>query len=67
MLSGIGEQYDPETRKGVIGRNFNGQYNSAFHGARGFFKNKRFNLYMGAGALGAAVNDYAAITSTIPT
>ena len=60
MLSGIGEQYDPETSKGVIGGNFNGQYNSAFHGARGFFKNKRFNLYMGAGALGAAVNDYAA-------
>lgn len=60
MLSEIGEQYDPETRKGVIGRNFNGQYNSAFNGAQGFFKDKKFNLYMGAGALGAAVNDYAA-------
>ena len=60
MLSNIGKQYDPETREGVIGRNFNGQYNSAFKGARGFFKDKRFNLYMGAGALGAAVNDYAA-------
>ncbi|WP_271400293.1 GMC family oxidoreductase [Salinicoccus roseus] len=60
MLSDIGEQYDPETREGVIGRNFNGQYNSAFHGATGFFENEQFNLYMGAGALGAAVNDYAA-------
>lgn len=60
MLSGIGEQYDPETRKGLIGRNFNGQYNSVFLGSRGFFDDKRFNLYMGAGALGAAVNDYAA-------
>jgi gluconate 2-dehydrogenase alpha chain len=60
MLSEIGEPYDPETEEGVIGRNFNGQYNSAFHGARGFFNDKRFNLYMGAGALGAAVNDYAA-------
>ncbi|HLR02582.1 MAG TPA: GMC family oxidoreductase [Virgibacillus sp.] len=60
MLSGIGEPYDPETRKGIIGRNFNGQYNSAFNGARGFFKDKRFNLYMGAGALGAALNDYQA-------
>jgi len=60
MLSNIGKQYDPETREGVIGRNFNGQYNSAFNGARGFFNDKRFNLYMGAGALGAAVNDYAA-------
>lgn len=60
MLSEIGEQYDPETKKGIIGRNFNGQYNSAFNGARGFFEDKKFNLHMGAGALGAAVNDYAA-------
>ena len=60
MLSDIGEQYDPETRKGVIGRNFNGQYNSAFNGARGFFDDKKFNLYMGAGALGACLNDYQA-------
>ena len=60
MLSDIGEQYDPETREGVIGRNFNGQYNSAFHGAVGYFENEKWNLYMGAGALGAAVNDYAA-------
>ncbi|GAA0441758.1 GMC family oxidoreductase [Lentibacillus halophilus] len=60
MLSNIGKQYDPKTREGVIGRNFNGQYNSAFNGAKGFFENKKFNLYMGAGALGAAVNDYAA-------
>src|SRR5699024_1036474 len=60
MLSDIGEQYDPETKKGTIGRNFNGQYNSAFNGAKGFFEDEKFNLYMGAGALGAAVNDYAA-------
>lgn len=60
MLSDIGEQYDPETKEGVIGRNFNGQYNSAFNGVRGFFEDEKFNLYMGAGALGAAVNDYAA-------
>ncbi|HLR08796.1 MAG TPA: GMC family oxidoreductase [Bacillota bacterium] len=60
MLSDIGRPYDPETRKGVIGRNFNGQYNSVHLGARGFFDNKKFNLYMGAGALGAAINDFAA-------
>ncbi|MUV37651.1 Gluconate 2-dehydrogenase (acceptor) [Lentibacillus sp. JNUCC-1] len=60
MLSNIGEQYDPKTRKGLIGRNFNGQYNSSFNGTLGFFEDKKFNLYMGAGALGAAVNDYAA-------
>src|SRR5699024_10896721 len=40
MLSDIGRPYDPETRKGVIGRNFNGQYNSVHLGARGFFDNK---------------------------
>lgn len=60
MLSEIGKQYDPESQEGIIGRNFSGQFNSAFLGARGFFKDKRFNLYIGAGALGAAVNDYAA-------
>ncbi|MFC3419997.1 GMC family oxidoreductase [Salinicoccus hispanicus] len=60
MLSDIGEQYDPETREGTLGRNFNGQYNSAFNGTQGLFENERFNLYMGAGALGAAVTDYAA-------
>ncbi|MUV36463.1 Gluconate 2-dehydrogenase (acceptor) [Lentibacillus sp. JNUCC-1] len=60
MLSGIGEQYDPKTRKGVIGRNFNGQFNLTFRGARGYFDDKKFNLYMGAGALGATLSDYAA-------
>lgn len=36
MLSEIGEQYNPETRQGVIGRNYHGQFNSTFLGARGF-------------------------------
>lgn len=60
MVSDIGEQYNPETRKGVIGRNFHGQFNITFLGARGFFDEKKFNLYMGAGALGATMSDYAA-------
>lgn len=58
MLSEIGEQYNPETRQGVIGRNYHGQFNSTFLGARGFFKDKKFNLYMGAGALGGTLSDY---------
>ena len=57
MLSDIGTQYDPKTRKGTIGRNFNGQFNITFLGARGFFDKKKFNLYMGAGALGANFKD----------
>ncbi|WP_153731485.1 GMC family oxidoreductase [Sporosarcina obsidiansis] len=59
MLSKIGQQYDPKTRKGTIGRNFNGQMNITFQGARGFFKDKKFNLYMGAGALGGTMSDFA--------
>ena len=57
MLSKIGKPYDPETRTGVIGRNFNGQFNITFLGARGFFEKEKFNLYMGAGALGANFTD----------
>lgn len=59
MLSDIGTPYNPKTRTGVIGRNFNGQFNSAALGARGFFDKKKFNLYMGAGALGAVFTDFA--------
>lgn len=58
LLSKIGQPYDPVTRKGVIGRNFNGQFNITFQGVRGFFKEKKFNLYMGAGALGSTLRDF---------
>src|SRR5699024_12315199 len=59
LLSEIGKPYNPETRKGVIGRNFNGQFNITFLGARGFFDDKKFNLYMGAGALGGTMSVFA--------
>ncbi|MCG3086596.1 GMC family oxidoreductase [Sporosarcina cyprini] len=59
FLSGIGQPYDPNTRKGVIGRNFNGQFGITFLGARGYFKNKKFNYYAGAGALGGTLGDFA--------
>ncbi|GGJ94039.1 GMC family oxidoreductase [Lentibacillus kapialis] len=60
MLSEIGKPYNPESRTGVIGKNFNGQMNITFLGARGFFKDKKFNLYGGAGALGGTMSDFAA-------
>lgn len=60
LLSEIGKPYNPDTRKGVIGRNFNGQFNITFLGARGFFDDKKFNLYAGAGALGGTISDLAA-------
>lgn len=59
MLSKIGKPYNPETRKGVIGRNFNGQFNITFLGAKGFFNDRKFNLYMGAGGLGGTFSDLA--------
>lgn len=60
LLSEIGKPYDPKTRTGVIGRNFTGQFNSTFLGATGFFEEKKFNYYLGAGGLGGALSDYDA-------
>src|SRR5699024_10124196 len=37
LLSEIGKPYNPETREGVIGRSFHGQFNTMALGARGFF------------------------------
>ncbi|WP_256393803.1 GMC family oxidoreductase [Natronoarchaeum rubrum] len=55
LLSGIGEPYDPETGEGVVGKNY--CYQNFQASATGFF-DEQFNLYMGAGALGAAIDDY---------
>src|SRR5699024_5924388 len=61
LMSEIGEPYNPETEKGVIGRNFTGHFNnlSTYVGARGYFDNKKFNLAMGTGALGATIDDFS--------
>lgn len=53
-VSDIGEQYDPETEEGTLGRNYCYQ---TFGGARGFF-DTQFNTFMGAGALGMGLDDY---------
>ncbi|SDI64407.1 GMC family oxidoreductase [Natribacillus halophilus] len=58
LLSDIGIPYNPETGEGVIGKNFTGHFLSMM-GARGFFDERKFNLYMGAGALGATFDDYS--------
>lgn len=62
LMAGIGEPYNPETEDGVIGRNFTGHFNnlSTYIGARGFFDEKKFNLAMGTGALGATIDDFSA-------
>lgn len=55
MLSGIGEIYDPVRRTGTIGRNYCYQ---TFSGAQVFFKDKNFNPFVTAGALGQSVDDF---------
>lgn len=54
-VSDIGEQYDPETEEGTLGRNYCYQ---TYAGATGFFDDEQFNSFMGAGALGAGLDDY---------
>lgn len=53
MVSDIGEQYDPKTGKGTLGRNYCYQI---LPGASGFMEEKR-NIYMGTGALGICIDD----------
>lgn len=60
LLSGIGDAYDPKTGTGIIGKNFTGHFNNiTYLGARGFFENKKFNNFAGAGALGATIDDFS--------
>lgn len=57
LLSDIGEQYNPQTGEGLIGKNFTDHHN--YWGTFGFFEEK-FNRYIGTGALGMAFGDYNA-------
>ncbi|MFD2211946.1 GMC family oxidoreductase [Virgibacillus halophilus] len=61
LMSNIGEPYDPKTGRGMIGKNFTGHFTniSTYIGARGFFEKKKFNLYAGAGSLGATIDDFS--------
>ncbi|CAM4155870.1 GMC family oxidoreductase [Jeotgalicoccus halotolerans] len=59
LLSDIGEKYDPETGEGVIGKNITAHTVNLTHTrVRGFFDDKKFNRYAGAGALGATMDDF---------
>src|SRR5690625_5134533 len=58
LLSEIDEPYNPETKKGVIGKNAGGfELGTPGGTAIGFFEDKKFNLAMGAGALGGTFSD----------
>lgn len=54
MVSNIGEQYDPKTGKGTLGRNYCYQMNM---GTTAFF-DEQFNTFMGSGALGTTSDDF---------
>lgn len=54
LLSGIGEPYDPASGKGVVGRNYAYQITSGVD----VFLDDILNPFMGAGALGQAVDEF---------
>ena len=56
LLSGIGKPYDPKTDVGAVGRNY--CYQTGGGGASMIFDDKRFNPFMGAGALSMSAHDY---------
>jgi gluconate 2-dehydrogenase alpha chain len=55
LLSGIGRPYEPARGEGVVGRNYAYQ---TLSGVTLFFEDKELNRFMGAGALGIAVDDW---------
>ncbi|WP_059105053.1 GMC family oxidoreductase [Shouchella shacheensis] len=55
LTSNLGRPYDPETGRGVIGKNYCYQI---LPGSVGFFEEEQFNTFMGAGALGATLDDF---------
>lgn len=56
LLSKLGRPYDPNTGKGVIGKNYAYQ---VFKGrATGFFEEREFNNFAGAGSLGMVLDDF---------
>ncbi|MFS0690610.1 GMC family oxidoreductase [Sporosarcina sp. 179-K 8C2 HS] len=54
MVSKIGEQYNPDTGRGTLGKNYAYQI---LPGATGFF-DEQMNVFMGAGALGMTIDDF---------
>lgn len=56
LLSGIGQPYDPATGEGVTGRNYSYQM---MGGTTAYFRDIDFNPFVGAGANGIAIDDFA--------
>lgn len=56
LTSELGTPYDPSTGRGIIGANY--AYQVIKGSALGFFEDKQFNTFAGAGALGVSIDDY---------
>ncbi|SFL98921.1 gluconate 2-dehydrogenase alpha chain [Paenibacillus sp. 1_12] len=56
LTSNVGRPYDPATGTGVIGKNYAYQVEAA--AAVGFYENKEFNLFAGAGSLAMTIDDF---------
>ncbi|MDF2713529.1 MAG: family oxidoreductase [Paenibacillus sp.] len=56
LTSKLGTPYDPASGKGVVGRNY--AYQVGGGATTGFFDEKQFNTYAGAGSLGMEIADF---------
>lgn len=56
LLSQIGEPYDPQTGKGVVGRNYTYQLGGA--GATVWYDDRILNRFMGSGANGYCIDEF---------
>ena len=55
LLSGVGEPYNPQTGRGVVGRNYSYQ---RMANIIGFFKNQNFNPYVAGGGMATVIDDF---------
>jgi gluconate 2-dehydrogenase alpha chain len=54
LLSGIGKPYDPQTGKGVVGRNYSYQTGGRVHA---FFDDREFNPFIGGGMVNTSIDE----------
>jgi gluconate 2-dehydrogenase alpha chain len=55
LLAGIGEPYDHDSGKGLVGKNYAYQFEA---GASAFFENKEMNPYWGSAGMGVVIDDF---------
>ena len=54
LLSGIGKPYDPQTGRGVVGRNYSYQTGGRVHV---FFDDREFNPFIGGGQVNTSIDE----------